>query len=112
MKIKLFLDEDVHFGLASALQKRGYDAVHVSGLNLKGKADEEQLRYAAELERCLFSFNVRDFIILHYEWLQHGHEHFGIIVSKQFPIAQTFSSLLKKLQCLSQESMKNHIEFL
>jgi len=24
MKIKLFLDEDVHFGLASALQKRGY----------------------------------------------------------------------------------------
>ena len=45
MKIKLFLDEDVHFGLASALQKRGYDAVHVSGLNLKGKAESENVMF-------------------------------------------------------------------
>jgi hypothetical protein len=29
-KVKLFLDEDVHFDLASALRKRGYDAIHVS----------------------------------------------------------------------------------
>lgn len=28
MKLRLFLDEDVHFGLADALRKRGYDAVH------------------------------------------------------------------------------------
>ncbi len=28
MKIKLFLDEDVHSGLAHALRKRGYDAIH------------------------------------------------------------------------------------
>jgi len=108
----LFLDEDVHFGLASELRKRGYDAVHVSGLNLKGRSDKEQLRCAVEQERCLLSFNMKDFILLHYEWLQHGREHFGIIVSKQLPIGQTFSRLLKKLQYMSRESMKNHIEFL
>ena len=27
MKIELFLDEDVHSGLAHALRKRGYDAI-------------------------------------------------------------------------------------
>jgi hypothetical protein len=63
-------------------------------------------------ERCLFSFNVRDFVLLHYEWLTHRHEHFGIIVSKQRPIGQTLSNLLNVLQHFSQESMKNHIEFL
>jgi len=64
MKIKLFLDEDVHTALAAALRKRGFDAVHVSELSRKGKSDDEQLRYAAEQERCLFSFNVRDFVML------------------------------------------------
>ncbi len=28
MKVRLFLDEDVHFALADALRKRGYDARH------------------------------------------------------------------------------------
>jgi len=38
MKIKLLLDEDVHTALAAALRKRGFDAVHVSELNRKGKS--------------------------------------------------------------------------
>jgi len=28
MKLRLFLDEDVHLALAGALRKRGYDATH------------------------------------------------------------------------------------
>jgi hypothetical protein len=28
-KVKLLLDEDVHLDLASALRKRGYEAVHI-----------------------------------------------------------------------------------
>ena len=36
MKIELFLDEDVHSGLAHALRKRGYDAIHTQELDRKG----------------------------------------------------------------------------
>jgi len=36
MKAKLLLDEDVHFGLASALRKRGYDVIHTQELALSG----------------------------------------------------------------------------
>jgi predicted nuclease of predicted toxin-antitoxin system len=67
MKIKLFMDEDVYLALALAIRKRGYDAVHVSELNLKGKSDDEQLRYAIEDQRCIFSFNIKDFVLLHHE---------------------------------------------
>ncbi len=40
-KAKLLLDEDVHFNLASALRKRGYDAIHVQELDRKGLSDRE-----------------------------------------------------------------------
>ncbi len=114
MKIKLLLDEDVHAALAVALRKRGYDAVHISELNRKGKSDYEQLTYAVEQERCLFSFNVKDFVLLHYDYVTHEQDHFGIIVSKQLSVGQTLHKLLNILKRFSHESVKikNHIEFL
>jgi len=41
MKFELFLDEDVHSGLAHALRKRGYDAIHAQELDRKGLSDSE-----------------------------------------------------------------------
>ncbi len=41
MKIKLFLDEDVHSGLAHALRKRGYDVIHAQELDRKGRSDSD-----------------------------------------------------------------------
>jgi len=34
MKIRLFLDEDVHAALAHALRRRGYDVIHAQELEL------------------------------------------------------------------------------
>jgi len=65
MKIGLFLDEDLHSGLAHALRKRGYDAIHTQELDRKGLSDSNQLLFAIQQERCLFTFNVKDFVILH-----------------------------------------------
>jgi predicted nuclease of predicted toxin-antitoxin system len=48
MKIALLIDEDVHSGLAHALRKRGYDAVHAQELDRKGRSDSQQLRFASE----------------------------------------------------------------
>ena len=58
MKIELFLDEDVHSGLAHALRKKGYDAIHAQELDRKGRSDSDQLLLATQQKRCLFTSNV------------------------------------------------------
>ena len=112
MKIKLFLDEDVRSGLADALRKRGYDVIHAQELDQKGRSDTDQLLFAIQQERCLFSFNVSDFVVLHNKHMKSRREHWGIIVSKQIPLRATMSQLLNLLQHTSMESMKSNIEFL
>lgn len=106
------MDEDIHLSVALALRKRGYNAVHVQELDRKGKSDAEQLRYAVKKEMCLFSFNVRDFVLLHNKYVEEGEKHLGIIVSKQLTVGETTRKILKVLQLFSHESLKNRIEFL
>jgi predicted nuclease of predicted toxin-antitoxin system len=64
VRARLFLDEDIHFGLAATLRKRGYDVVHAQESGRKGRSDREQLEYAVDDGRCLVSFNVKDFVLL------------------------------------------------
>jgi len=74
MKLRLFLDEDVHAALAVALRKRGRDAVHALDEKRLGLPDESQLNFAAGENRCLVSFNVGDFVRLHNRWVEEGRE--------------------------------------
>ncbi len=112
MKTQLFLDEDVHSGLAHALRKRGYDVINAQELDRKGRSDFDQLFFAIEQERCLFTFNVKDFVNLHNQYATSQQEHWGIIVSKQLPFRETMSRLLNLLQLYGKEEMKDRLEFL
>ena len=95
---KIFLDEDVHPGLAIALQRRGVDAIHVRDLSREGKADEEQLAESIRLERAILSFNQKDFSRLHIEALAKGSNHFGIIIGPQMPLREALRRTLLLLQ--------------
>lgn len=112
MKLKLFLDEDIHTGLAHALRQRGFDVVHAQDMKRKGKSDSEQLAFAAHEKRCLVTFNVRDFVLLHNQYVGQNKEHWGIIVSKQMTIGETLKRLLKKVGLATQADFKNRIDFL
>ena len=112
MKIELFIDEDVHSRLAHALRKRGYNAIHAQELERKGRSDSDQLLFAIQQERCFFTFNVKDFVILHSKHVKNRQEHWGIIVSKQIPFRETISKLLRLLQHSDKETMKSRLEFL
>ena len=59
MKIELFLDEDIHSGLAHALRNRGYNTIHAQELDRKGVSDSDQLLFAIQQERSFFTFNGR-----------------------------------------------------
>ena len=108
----LLLDEDTQLALALALRKRGYNALHVQEIERKGLNDREQLRYSIETERCFFTYNVKDFVLLHNEYVLDEIEHFGIVVSKQLPIGETLKRLLSILLIYSKDSIKNEIMFL
>jgi hypothetical protein len=112
MKVRLFLDEDVHLVLASALRKRGFDARHTGEEGRFGNSDKEQLEFAAGEERCLMTFNVGHFVQLHNSWLQSGLEHAGIIVSRQLPVGESLRRLLALLQRETAASMKGQLRFL
>ena len=112
MKLKLFLDEDIHTGLSHALRQRGYDVIHAQDLKRKGKSDSEQLAFAVQEERCLVTFNIRDIVKLHNLYAQQNREHWWIIVARQMPIGEALRRLLKKIGLATQEDFRTRIEFL
>jgi hypothetical protein len=110
--IRLYIDEDVHESVASALRRRGYDIVSVREADRRGFSDTEQLAYAVEQGRALFSFNASDYIALHLEYLTRGQEHAGVIVSKQIPIGETVRRLLILLDRVSADEIRNQLRWL
>ena len=112
MKVKLFLDEDVHLNMGRALRQRGYDVIHAQELERKGLSDTDQLAGAVDQPRCLFTFNIRDFVILHNSYMASNKDHWGIIVTKQAPLRPTLRKLLQLIQGQNSETMKNRLFFL
>ena len=110
-KIRLFLDEDIHANLSTILQKRGYDVIHAQELQRKGRTNFEQLEFAVSHERCLLCFNIKDFVLLHNQYVMQDKD-FGLIVSKKMSINQTLKNTLILLVKTSAEKMKNQLMFL
>jgi hypothetical protein len=110
--IRLYLDEDVHKRVASALRLRRFDVISAHEVGRWGLSDAEQLTYAATEGRALFTYNTPDYLRLHLAWLQRGQEHYGIIVSDQLPIGETVRRLLNLLNCVTADEMQNQIRWL
>ena len=112
MMNKLYLDEDVPEAVAIALRLRGYDVLTVREAKRKGLSDLDQLKFASAEERTLFTHNIADFLRLHKEFTTKGHEHNGIIVSRQLTIGTIVKALLKLLSILTPIQAKNHVLWL
>jgi predicted nuclease of predicted toxin-antitoxin system len=110
--IRLYLDEDVHRGLAAALRIRQFDAVSAHDIGRRGAADAEQLAWAAAEQRALFTFNTVDFLRLHQAWIRLGQSHWGIIVCEQTPVGETMRRLLRLLNHVTADDMREQIYWL
>jgi len=107
--LKLYLDEDVHKKVATALRLKGYDVISSHEVQKQSLSDYQQLEYAISEQRAIFSFNIGDFKRLHEEYVLNGRSHSGIILSKQIPIGETIKRLTKFLYTHSSEEVKNNI---
>jgi predicted nuclease of predicted toxin-antitoxin system len=83
--IRLYTDEMIDVRLASALRSRGYDAesCQEAGRSNREIPDEDQLTYATQQGRAIFTFNFLDFLPLDTAWKAAGRPHAGIIVSPE-----------------------------
>ena len=112
-RIRLYLDEDtINRALIAGLRARNVDVFTAQESGRIGASDETQLAFAASERRTIFTFNTRDFVQLHREWLEKGHEHSGIVVSDQLQVGLVLRRLLKLLDARNSADMRNWLEFL
>ena len=110
--VTLFIDEDVHEGLAAALRRKGIDAVNAHECGREEAKDAEQLAFAVSQHRALLTFNLADFEALADEYFWQGQQHFGIIVSPQRSFHETLRRLIVLTSKFTGESLANQLIYL
>lgn len=99
-KTRLHLDADASIkALHETLVTRGHDVTRTPNEWLaRDASDETQLLEATARGRCVFTFNVRDFVVLAQRYPSHG----GVILAAQ--TSWTLSGLITALDRLLSET--------
>ena len=114
-RFPLYFDEDTSSArLIQALRTRNVDIVTVLEASLDAHSDEEQLLWAWQAGRVIYTFNAKHFCELHHKFLVADRDHAGIIVGSQqrFSIGEQLRRLLRIINAKSLTEMRNRIEFL
>ena len=106
----LHLDADTSkLSLQRALLKRGHDVTRTPNEWMALDArDDEQLLGATGQGRCIFTFNVRDFIPLAKRYPRHA----GIILSPQRPMPELLKALDRLLSETAGEDWPGQVRWL
>jgi hypothetical protein len=114
-KICLYIDEDaMDEDFIQSLRSRNVDVLTVKDVGMLHRSDEEQLTWAKENNRVIFTFNTRDFYQLHTVWTEAGFTHAGIIFSPQqrYSIGDIMRGVLLLINTYSREEMIDRVEFI
>ncbi|MCL1465078.1 DUF5615 family PIN-like protein [Argonema galeatum] len=114
-QIRLYLDEDTLRGaLVQALQNAGVDLVTTADANNLGQIDSEQLIWATEQQRVIYTFNVGDFCRLHKTYMEEDRVHTGIIIAERqsYAVGEQLRGIQRLISTKSAEEMINQLVFL
>ena len=114
-QVRFYVDEDAEeHAVVLGLRARGVDLLTTSEAHRIGATDAEQLVFAVELQRTLYSFNVGDFCRLHSQWLAQQRSHAGIVLAQQqqFSLGEQIRRLARLIGAVSEEEMRNRLAFL
>jgi Holliday junction resolvasome RuvABC endonuclease subunit len=111
-QIKIYTDEDVASAVAKALRRRGSEVSTTPEHGNFELTDEEQLEFATSIGAAILTHNVQDFPRIHYEFMEKGLSHKGVIVAKQVSIAEMVKRLLRLAAKLTAEDMEDRLEYL
>ena len=113
--IALYTDEDVTARLTVLLRQRGVEAISAAEAGMTGQADEVNLLYATAHRMVLFSFNVRDYVLLARQWALENRQHTGILLSDQYTrhqMGELLHRLLRFCDTVSASEMVNTVRYL
>nr|WP_238393354.1 DUF5615 family PIN-like protein [Myxacorys almedinensis] len=111
----MYIDEDSEAtALVQALHERGIDVLTTLEVKRLRYPDDDQLRWATEQGRVIYTSNVRDFYQLHTIFVSQEEAHAGIIMGLQqrYSIGRQLRGLGKLIEATSAEEMHNQVEFL
>ena len=109
---KLHLNEHLSSRLAEQLRKLGFDVTSTLELGMVEASYDVQLAFAASQQRAIVTINHKDFAVRHARYIAEGKEHWGIILSTEENIGILRHRLLRLLNTLSAEELKNQIRWL
>jgi hypothetical protein len=115
MRIRLYLDEDaMDDDLIEALRARSVDLTTVREAQMLGRSDEDQLLYATEQGRVVYTFNVGDYLRLYSKFLEQGQSHGGMILGEQrrWSVGEQMRRLLNVIDAKSAEDIQGQFTFL
>jgi hypothetical protein len=102
----------VHHLIAHALRLRGWVAVTTCDMGREGSGDLEQIQFATKNGYAILSYNVTDFPRLHYEIVDAGEHHAGIIVATQVDPAANARALLALASTFNAEEFVDQLLYL
>lgn len=111
-KPKIFIDEDVHDGVAEALRRGGFHAITAREAGRKQFSDVEQLEFAISQGCAILSFNLVHYEALAEQYFLEAKEHCGVIVSPRRSFRETLQRLLALLSESEDVDLKNQIFYL
>lgn len=110
--LKLYRNEHLSPRLADQLRKHGFDVLSSREAELLSADDDKQLAFAVSEQRAMVTFNFRDFVVRHEKYIASSKEHWGIVLSAEEPIGVLLHRLLRLLNAVSAEELKNQIRWL
>jgi hypothetical protein len=112
---RLYVDEDAsEHAVVQGLRVRGIDVLTTFEAGRSGAPDEEQLAFAMNEKRAIYTFNVAHFARLHSDYLKQGARHYGIIVipEQRYSVGEKIRRVAGLLRRVSAEEMIDHMEYL
>lgn len=93
-KPTFFMDTHIKAAASKQLRLHGMDILRCEDVDMENDDDSDLLAYAAEHHRVMVSCD-DDFEDLHYQYLEQGKAHSGIILCKQLRHCQNIGRLVK-----------------
>lgn len=107
--VRLYLDADVDVKLAAKLRGAGYDCVSAREVGNAALDDETQIVFATNEGRVLLTHNIQDFVPIFERWWHANRNHPGIVVSQQIPLGELQRRVMRLLDTVTADEMKNNL---
>lgn len=103
--VRYYTDEHVDNAVAEELRRLGLDAITTAEAGMLGRDDEEQLEFATQQGRVLFTKDI-DFVTLAYT----VHGHAGVVYGAGRSIGEIIAALVFIHSTLSADEMRGNLE--